>query len=588
MEEGQAKCYACGAERPRARRSQARAASEEAAGRRTSSQRPAAPEPAPRKSGSMPQQRHPDGRAQGKPPVRMVRRHEYEAILPETSGYDHVNWLRLCLIAALCVVILVAGVFFFLRGTAQGQRMLAAGGREASAEAYHELGRSYLADGMLSSAVWAMEIAQQKNPDDLETLIDLGKAYMANGDGAQAEVALVRAINLWPAHPEPYRLLINNMLTQSRNSEALQVLQMAMENNDDAYFSTQYKQLLPEMPTVSDIGKTYTTEMTITLAAEDSAVIYYTLNGKDPKDPEEGLVYSGPLLLEDGASWKLRAVAFRDGMYSLEQVQTYIINKPSPDQPKASLPTNTYSSVRTVSLRPGGKDVVDIYYTIDGTSPGDRDGPSPNAKLFVEGQPITLRIGKTQLRAIAYNVEGKASNELTVEYVCEGKTKATFSDKDAVSGLKLGTTTRANFEKTYGAPQQEYDDGSDVQGTYIRCVYPFGFVTYLDRGNDREPVLMELSTTSTAFSGPRGTSVGMRMEEVIDAFRDNGGEPNAQGQRNLYVMTDGRLAQLTPLEGGGYQISYYYPVEAKKYLELTFWAQDGLITQMDWFLYTTR
>lgn len=507
---------------------------------------------------------------------RMVRSHEHEAILPDTQGYDHVNWLRLCAFALLCVILLVAGVYFFLRQTSPGQQMLAKNGREASASAYHEVGRGYMLDGSISRAVWALEVAQTKDPDNLEILIDLGKAYMAVNNPVGAETAFARAIHFWPDYPEPYRLLIDMMIEKERNYEALQLAERASAITKDEHFETIYNHMLPAMPTVSTLGgERFSQEFSVELFAEEGTTIYYSTSSE--VDPiQEGIEYTEPIYLAEGVR-RIRAVAYKDGMYSKEQSQVYTINKPTPDMPKASLQSGTYNSVRTVSLRAANTDVIAIYYTIDGTA------PTRESKKYTD--PITLRIGKTILRAIAENEEGKLSNELSVEYKCDGKVKSSMADEDTVGGLRLYKTTRSEFEAAHGTPLSEAMDGEDMLGTYTRLDYAFGYALFLDRDNGSEPILAELSISSTAFAGPRGTGIGSRMEDVLDAYRDEGGEENANGDRRIYSLTNGRLGLLTKLGENEYSLGYYCKLDNGQYIELSYHILDGLVVRMDWLQY---
>lgn len=218
--------------------------------RASSSRRPLADTPSrdPAQSASMPPSRQEKASAQaGRPPVRMVRRYRYEAIEPETEGYENFNWVRLCVVSFLCVLVLTVGAYLFLSYTSMGQLWLATMGREASAEAYHTLGRQHMSNGSIARAVDALEIAQSKDPNNLEILVDLGRAYMGNGQAAAAELAYTRAIQYWPAYPDPYRLLVDIMVEQGRNYEAVQCILLAIEEtgDNDGYFNGIYQQMLP-------------------------------------------------------------------------------------------------------------------------------------------------------------------------------------------------------------------------------------------------------------------------------------------------------------------------------------------------------
>lgn len=550
--------------------------------RRPSSQRPTAePQTAarPRPSRSMPPKAPiappPDA---PETPVRMVRRHQTEAIIPEQT--DSFNWLRLCGITALCVLILVVGLYFFLTRSLSGQMYLASLGRETTAEAYHQLGRNYMESGSISRAVRALEVAQGKEPDDLEILVDLGKAYLGDDQTDMAELAFTRAIQFWPAYPEPYRSIIDIMLGDGRKYEALQLTELAYEQTEDDYFNILLKEMIPATPGVTVLGGRYASPFTLELTCREGGVIYYSILGEDPLDERQQYDPNEKVFLDEG-TWKLRAVTFYDGMYSKETLQTYIINKPSPDMPKATLPTNTYSSVRTVSLR-AGADVVAIHYTVDGTAPTTRSA------IFKE--PITLRVGKTVLRAIAVNADGKISNELNIEYVCEGKVKSSMAEKDTVGKLALYGTTQSAFIRDYGEPRETLPDGKDEVGTYTRLVYGFGYAVFVDRDNGKEPVLAELVCKDGTFTAPRSTSVGMSRDDVLSAFRDNGGEADIDGNRVLYSILSGdaggNIGLLKRLDETHEHIGYYCKASKESYIELSFYLTEGVVTRFEWLRYS--
>lgn len=507
--------------------------------------------------------------------IRMVRRHRYQAIEPEHSEYASRNWIVLLLVTFVSVALLTVAIWFFFTGTSAGQTFCARMGWDATAEAYHRLGREYMNAGSITRAVQALEIAQTKNPDDLETLIDLGKAYTATSQTERAELAYMEAARKWPNYPESYRYLIERMLEDGRNYEAMQCINMAIENTGDSYFTSLQKQLRPATPSVSVLGGSFAEEFELTITADEGAAIYYTINGGSPS--EEGVLYSEPIYLEEG-TWRIAMIAVKDDFISNVNTQTYIVNKPTPDAPKSNLQSGTYDRVRTVSLR-AGKDCV-IYYTIDGTA------PTIESKLYAE--PIQLRVGKTNVRAIAVNSEGKVSNEMSIEYVCKGNAGTAFKESDKIDKLALNSTTQEKFISTYGQPNATRSDGYDDLGVYTRLDYAWGYAVFLDKQNGKDPVLVELSTSSPNMQGPRSTGIGMRVEDVLSAFRDAGGEENTKGVRNLYTLNmtnTGALGILTRLSEGEYHIGYYYHLETGAWLELSYYSEGGLITRMEWMWY---
>ncbi|HML48687.1 MAG TPA: tetratricopeptide repeat protein, partial [Clostridia bacterium] len=102
---------------------------------------------------------------------------------------ESFNWIRLLLIALLCVTLLTGAAYFYLRVTAEGQYLLASWGMEASGDAYATLGRQKILEGAIVQAIRALEIAQSKDPNNLEILMDLGAAYEANNRLDRAELS---------------------------------------------------------------------------------------------------------------------------------------------------------------------------------------------------------------------------------------------------------------------------------------------------------------------------------------------------------------------------------------------------------------
>ncbi len=529
------------------------------------------------------------GKKAAEPPARMVRHHEYEAIGPTGKGIDRFNWVRMCIVSFLCIMILTIGAYFFLAKTEPGQLWLASIGREASMSAYHTLGREYMVDGSISRAIRAFEIAQSKDPNNLEVLIDLGKAYLGNNKVDDAELAFTRAVQHWPAYSEPYRLIVDIMRDQGRNYEAAQLLQLAFTKTEDEFFSTQYDQMVPVMPSFERQksngdwefarGIRYEAEFDIRMTCNEAngEKIFYITGKSDPVT--QGIEYTGPIHLSEGVT-RVSAVSMKDGMYSAPQVQTYTINKPTPDMPKSRLPSGTYDTVRTVALY--AADNTTIYYTTDGTAPTDE------SKEYTE--PFPLRIGKTTVRAIAVNVEGQTSNEFSIEYKCNGKVKAAMTEKDVFTDLTLYKTTQNRFVELHGTPLSEESDGKDKNGyPYTKLTYSFGYAVFVDRKGEKGPVLAELSTKDASFAAPRSTKVGSRMEDVLGAFQDGGGEVNTSGERILYNKTDGRLGMVTDLSEGKYHIGYYVRVEnSVQWIELSYYIENGLVEHIEWRRYDTQ
>ena len=486
---------------------------------------------------------------------------------------DQYNWLRLLLIAFICVALLAGSVYFFFRNTDQGRLLLASWWRVSTSEAYAEFGKRRLSEGYVRDAVKALEIALSLDVrNDLSILLNLGEAYEADARDDMAELAYRRAIQLYPASSVAYRRVINQFEETGRGRESLALMELALEKTGDETFSAMLLASRPDYPRVSVIGGYFAEAFSLTLKTSDpTARIYYTLDGSDPYLGEE--YADGIFLAERDSTYELRAVAIVDGKSSDIQRQSYTIRSASPDMPRTNLQPGTYPSVRTVSLR-AGADVEAIYYTMDNTA------ASQSSKRY-DGTPIVLRKGKTVLRAIAVGKSGKVSNEMTITYVCEGKVKNSLLEKDTFDSLELYKTTRAQFESRYGKPVSEQPGGTDASGAYTALYYGFGYALFLDAEDQSQAVLTELTTDDPKMAGPRGVRVGMSLSDALALFRDEGGEADINGNRVLYRLSTGNQAVLNKITDGVYEAHYYTKLDTD-FIELALYSEGDVIVKLEW------
>ena len=142
-------------------------------------------------------------------------------------------------------------------------------------------------------------------------------------------------------------------------------------------------------PTPSvDTGTTVPSGTRITLEADSGATIYYTLDGSDPKDPDNTKVLVGSSVVLSGEAGNmvvLRTYASRTG-YSDSEVGTYSYNISSYDG-GIYADVESGSTVRNGDVIHLNTDVSDavIYYTTDGSTPTESSA-SGNA-VTITGDP---------------------------------------------------------------------------------------------------------------------------------------------------------------------------------------------------------
>jgi tetratricopeptide (TPR) repeat protein len=446
-----------------------------------------------------------------------------------------VNWAMVGLFALIAVILLAIGSYIYLMVTPNGQLIMARMGREASADAYWQLGTELLDQGYVARSITTYEHALSLEPereDLVDKLMLLAEAYEAAGQPQRAEQVYTRIYTtLQPDKPLGYRHVIRLMLQQERLNEATALMIKAFEATGDDSFMSQRSTLVPLPPTATVPGGRQLIKQDVSFVSPQGYDIYYTTG--DAPLPEQGTLYTGPITLGEGTH-SFRAVCVSSALISDEMSVKYIVTLPQPPAPNCNLAPGEYKGARSVRLRDMETDKKDkmkentLYFTIDGTQ------PTTDSPRYV-GEPIRLPAGrKVVLRAIAVNGYGKVSNEFRREFtINNGPIIKYFNGKDDFAGIPLMKTVSDKFYEIHGQPQLVTEITDDaVAGVSISARYQWGEARFvmLDIGN----TLYHIDTTDPTMKGPRGAKVGMDMADVTALFRDMGQPPNDRGDRGIY------------------------------------------------------
>lgn len=541
-------------------------------------------------------------------PVVMRQRTRTSRVQRHASHRRMVNWAYVIIAVILAVVIAFGGFIVMLKATDDGARCVAKTGIfgfEPTAEAMWEVGEEYLTvSGDVELAieyfVKAREMDGEDNPNKAGLLL-LGDAYERWGDVAKAEEVYTYVYTEVEKNtPEAYDSLVRILLDQGRKAEAALLLETAYQNTQQARYRTQRKDVLPHLPYASVIAGYYTEKKTVELLHEDDCAIYYTTD-LYAELPLGGTLYTGPLELGEGEH-RIRAVAVEGDLNSEqclvsdEMQAVYQIYMPTPLQPDCNLAPNTYEKRRTVKLWPGKlsdeeleknpgyaatlKDPVaqdiTIYYTIDGSRP-DADSP------IFDGEAITLPAGRVTLRAVSVNGYDKEGNMLEVTYKFNIKPalKAMYSTADTIGTLKLGTTTREEFQGKYGkASSVETTWIFGVDGDCEKHVYPWGYAAFMKSKTGF--VLADLYFTDNTFSGPRSTGIGSTETQVTEQFKDFGQVVGATGRKRGLYQDESKRGVIYIAESGEKTIVYRVDTESHIW-QLTYSLNAaGRVTSIRW------
>ncbi len=505
---------------------------------------------------------------------------------PPIYRKSHKRLLRVIFVILLITLFVASAGGYMLFGTENGQHLMATWGWSmANTDAYVTLGRELLEQAYFSRSLAMLEVAIEREPENVDALILMGQAYTELGRTDEAVEIYESLIHeIAPAHPSAYRNLIRIYQQQGYHAEALALMKTASINaNSTQEFDVMLREFTPETPSLSHPEGRYQDEIDVTITIPEGQTVYYTIDGTDPS--ESGLVYSeGTKIHVAEGKLTLKAIGFNETGTPSEQITAnYTVIIPTPSAPKANYASGVYKKAPKVSLRPGSEDekenekIVAIYYTLDGRQ------ATTESTLYDPDHPIQLPIGDSRLRAIAVASNGKISYEMNVTYKVEGNLKNMFNSKDAFKNMELYKTGYKTFSKAWGSPES-YEVlsvvdwyGPDMES--YEAIYSWGKARFCIKTTGGSPVLYYLETSNSKMIAPRSTRVGMEAEEVLGKFRDLGQAAlDSDGNRLLYNYNSGnyQFGTYRKESDGRYAIHYYYPVGEKQeiFVELSYYLDD--------------
>ena len=518
---------------------------------------------------------------------------------PPIYRKSHKRLLRIVFVILLVALFVVSACGYMLIGTENGQRLMATWGWSiANTDAYVTLGRELYEQAYFSRSLEMLNVAIEREPENVDALVLMGQAYTELGRTDDAVLIYESLIHdIAPAHPSAYRNLIKIYQQQGYNAEALALMKTAALNaNSTQEFDVMLREYTPDPPTLSHTEGRYNSEIDVTIGIPEGQTVYYSIDGTDPS--ESGLVYTqGTKIHIPEGKLTVKAIGFTEnGMPSEQITANYTVIIPTPAAPKANYASGVYKKAPKVSLRPGSEDkkendmIVAIYYTLDGRQ------ATVNSTLYTG--PIQLPIGDSRLRAIAVASNGKISYEMNVTYKVEGNLKNMFSSKDTFKNMELYKTSYNTFSKAWGAPKSyellpEEEWYSPEMESY-EAVYNWGTARFCIKTTGGTPVLYALDTSNSKMSAPRTTKVGMSADNVLAKFRDLGQAAlDADGNRLLYNLNSGnyQFGTFRKEADGNYAIHYYYPIgdDRKIFVELSYYLdQNQEVARIVWQRYLSE
>ncbi|MBQ7077625.1 MAG: chitobiase/beta-hexosaminidase C-terminal domain-containing protein [Lachnospiraceae bacterium] len=259
----------------------------------------------------------------------------------------------------------------------------------------------YFKNGLPDKALVSVNKALAIEPDNEDALMLLYSIYMEQGKEDKAIDALLTCINYNPTSYEAYTSIID-LYTKRGEFKEIEAL---ASNVTDETMALLFRDILPKAPKLSVEEGKYDDEFELEIKADDSCIVYYTLDGSDPK--ENGIMYMDSIEIKVGET-VLRVVATNEyGLYSEEVSAKYVVEFSIPDKPTVSIPSGTYEEAMMITIIvPSG---CKAYYTWDGTTPN-------RSSILYQG-PFEMIEGNNILSVIIINDKDQSSDVARFNYI---------------------------------------------------------------------------------------------------------------------------------------------------------------------------
>lgn len=292
-----------------------------------------------------------------------------------------------------------------------------------SFEYKYELAKDYYAKGDYAHAVTYMESAANMHSDDLKVQYELAEYYTKNNQSQNAVLTYRNIIRDFDTDVLKAYTQLFEIYESQGDFESINTVLSECTNPDIVY---QFQRYLAVQPEFSYTPGSYDEPIYLTITANPSGRIYYTIDGSTPDN--ESLEYTSPLFMEKGA-FHIKAIYINTfGLMSPVSEGEFQINVSAPNPPTVNLESGELDKPELIVVENIPEDCV-CYYTSDGSE------PTKDSNVYKN--PLLMPIGSSTFQFVVYNFDDVPSEIVTREFLY-------LVDEDKVSAA-----TAANIITTY-------------------------------------------------------------------------------------------------------------------------------------------
>ena len=260
-------------------------------------------------------------------------------------------------------------------------------------------------NGDLHSAISYYDRALVLEASNCTVLSELAEIYKKMKDYKSALSIYNQILNIDPDN----KMVVQNMIElYDSNKEYDSIITLYSSLNNKEKYRDLFAKYFAEDPKIDVYSGKYKDVLKVNIISSDQETIYYTLNGKDPR--QYGMRYDKAIEFNDEGEYEIQAVCVNDyGIYSDVVTRKYVIAYDVPNMPIVSPDGGSYISETYVSIDvPKG---CSVYY-LWGSS-------RPNTSSTKYKKPFKVPEGNNILSAIAIdNKTGKCSEIYRGRFEC--------------------------------------------------------------------------------------------------------------------------------------------------------------------------
>ena len=321
--------------------------------------------------------------------VKEEKRRKRKALLKAIAG----RWkIIAAAIAALILIIVFASVFLAFHNK--------------TALYYLSLAESAKSSGDTAGAIKQLKEGNSQHPDNSDIIFRMSDYYLDDGDYEGAVESLMLIVDSGLFSEDKVKSAYESIMSIYKQTGDYSKVGDLFAENDSEVVADLRTKYVPNSPAIYPESGTYDiVNVSLKMVDGSGNAIYYTVNDGVPT--AESILYENEIVLENEGVYNIKAVAVNEyGISSVVAESEYVIEAGAVPPPEIMEPSGEYN--QNTMIVAVAKAEYSIFYTTDGSE------PTMESKQYIS--PITMPVGSSHFKFIAYDNDGNFSEIVERDY----------------------------------------------------------------------------------------------------------------------------------------------------------------------------